>query len=110
MDDSKPIYTLSVKEFSELMQDNLKFLKISNPNHPIEYETDNVDIDWVSQNFNMPKSTIRSKVSKGEMPCKKRGKPLFFSKSEIRKWVENGKPKVTQEVDFAPEKKRKKSF
>lgn len=110
MDDSKPIYTLSVKEFSELMQDNLKILKIYNPNQTIEYETDNVDIDWVSKNFHIPKSTIRFKVSKGEMPCKKRGKPLFFSKSEIIKWVENGKPKVIQEVDFAPENKRKKSY
>lgn len=106
-DTTRPLYALSVGEFSDLIKDNFKSLELSNLKQPIEYETDTVDIDWVSENFNMPKSTIRSKVSKNEMPCKKRGKPLLFSKYDIFKWVEDGKPKVIHEVDFAPIKKRK---
>jgi hypothetical protein len=43
-----------------------------------------------------------------EMPCKKRGKPLIFSKNEIIEWNNSGRAKVIQEIDFAPVKSTKK--
>jgi hypothetical protein len=42
-----------------------------------------------------------------EMPCKKRGKPMVFSKKETLEWDEKGRPKVIQEIDFAPVKRTK---
>lgn len=108
MDLSSPLFSLTVSEFSVLMQEQFKLFQIHNVKKDIVFETDNVDINWVSENLNMPISTIRTKVSRMEMPCKKRGKPMEFSKKEMLEWYENGKPKVIQEIDFAPIRKNKK--
>lgn len=108
MDLSTPLYALTVGEFSALMQEQLKLSQTPIIKQDIVFETDNVDINWVSENLKIPIATIRTKVSRMEMPCKKRGKPMVFSKKEILEWNENGRPKLIQEVDFAPIKKNKK--
>ena len=108
MNVSTPIFTLTVSEFSELIQEQLKSLQLPVKNQNSILETDNVDINWVSENLKIPIATIRTKVSRMEMPCKKRGKPMVFSKKEILEWYENGRPKVVQEIDFAPLKRNKK--
>lgn len=107
MDSSTPLFALTVGQFSTLIQE-LKLSHIPISNQEIVFETDNADINWVSETLKMPKSTIRTKVSKMEMPCKQRGKPMVFSKKETIEWVEKGKPKVIQEIDFAPIRKSKK--
>lgn len=48
-------------------------------------------IKWVSDYTGLAETTIRSKVSKEEIPYKKRGKPLLFSKEKIVEWNENGR-------------------
>lgn len=108
MDLSSPLFSLTVSEFSALMQEQFKLFQIPNVKKEVVFETDNVDINWVSENLKMAKSTIYTKVSKYQMPCKKRGKPMGFSKKETIEWVEKGKPKVIQEIDFAPIRKSKK--
>ena len=108
MELSTPLYALTVGEFSALIEEKLKLLQIPISKNNTVFETDNVDINWVSENLKMPISTIRTKVSRMEMPCKKRGKPMGFSKKETIEWVEKGKPKVIQEIDFAPIRKSKK--
>jgi hypothetical protein len=105
---STPIFALTVSEFSELIQEQLKSLHPPLKNQSTNLETDNVDINWVSENLKIPKSTIHTKVCRMELPCKKRGKPLVFSKNEIIEWNEKGRPKVFQEIDFAPAKNTKK--
>ena len=106
---STPIFTLTVGEFSELIQEQLKSLHTPIKKQNTILETDNVDINWVSENLKIPISTIHTKVSRMEMPCKKRGKPLIFSKNEIIEWNNSGRAKVIQEIDFAPVKSTKKS-
>lgn len=107
MNVSTPIFTLTVSEFSELIQEQLKSLQLPVKNQNSILETDNVDINWVSENLKIPKSTIHTKVCKMEMPCKKRGKPLIFSKNEIIEWNNRGRAKEIQEIDFAPVKRTK---
>jgi uncharacterized protein YdaL len=107
MDSTTPLFALTVGQFSTLIQE-LKLQYIPVGNQEIELETDNADIKWVSETLKMPLSTIRTKVSRKEMPCKKRGKPMFFSKQETLEWNENGRPKIVQEIDFAPRRKNKK--
>lgn len=107
MDSSTPLFALTVGQFSALIQE-LNLSQIPIIKQDIVFETDSVDINWVSENLKIPKATIRTKVSRDEMPFKKRGKPLIFSKKEILEWYENGKPKVVQEIDFAPLKRTKK--
>ncbi len=105
---STPLYALTVSEFSELIQEQLKSLQPPIKNLITNLETDNVDINWVSENLKIPKSTIHTKVCRMEMPCKKRGKPLIFSKNEIIEWNNSGRAKVIQEIDFAPVRSPKK--
>lgn len=105
---STPLYALTVSEFSELIQEQLKSLQPPVNNQNTIFETDNVDINWVSENLKIPKTTIYTKVSKMEMPCKKRRRPLIFSKNEIIDWNNCGRPKVLQEIDFAPVRRTKK--
>jgi hypothetical protein len=107
MDSSSPLFSLTVSEFSALIQE-LILLQTPISKTNTVFETDNVDINWVSQNLKIPISTIRTKVSRKEMPCKQRGKPMIFSKNEIIDWNEKGRPKVIQEVEFAPIKKTSK--
>lgn len=104
---STPLYALTTSEFIELIQEQLKSLQPPIKNHSAILETDNVDINWVSENLKIPISTIHTKVSRMEMPCKKRGKPLIFSKKETIEWNDSGRPKVIQEIDFAPVKRKK---
>jgi hypothetical protein len=106
---STPLYALTVSEFSELIQEQLKSLQPPIKNLITNLETDNVDINWVSENLKIPTATIYTKVSKMEMPCKKRGKPLIFSKNEIIDWNNSGRPTVVQEIDFAPVRRNKTS-
>ena len=108
MELSTPLYALTVGEFSALIEEKLKLLQIPISKNNTVFETDNVDINWVSENLNMPISTIRTKVSRMEMPCKKRRRPLIFSKNEIIDWNNCGRPKVLQEIDFAPVRRTKK--
>lgn len=108
MDDKSPLYSLSIEQFKALLDEKLQNFQQHPFKSDVVFETDNVSIDWVSENLCIPKSTIRTKVSRGEMPCKKRGKPMLFSKQETLEWIENGRPKIVQEIDFAPRKKNKK--
>ena len=109
-----PISSLSQTEFRDLMLDILSknwslkstqnFLQSLEPPN----ETDVKCISWVSENCNLKLSTIRSMVSRGTIPSISRGKPLQFSKNKIIEWMENGRPKVNQVIDFAPIRKTKK--
>lgn len=50
-----------------------------------------IGIKDVSELTGLKEKTIRWKVSKNQVPCYQRGKPLLFSKSEILKWINNGR-------------------
>ena len=45
------------------------------------------------------KPTFYSKISKGEIPHYKRGKKVYFLKSEIDNWLKGGKCKSNAEIE-----------
>lgn len=45
------------------------------------------------------KPTWYSKISKGEVPYHKRGKKVYFLKSEIDNWLKSGKQKSKEEIE-----------
>ena len=49
------------------------------------------------------KPTWYSKISKGEVPYHKRGKKVYFLKSEIDDWLKAGKCKSNAEIDAEAE-------
>jgi len=108
MNNEKPLFSLTVNEFNQLMD-----LKISESqtvkaqsNVLVHPKTDSKDINWVSKITNLSTSTIRSKVCRGEIPFKKRGKPLIFSEKDIISWLENNRPKNKSSIDFTPKHKK----
>ena len=51
--------------------------------------------------------TIYSKVSKGELPFMKRGKRLYFSKTELMEYIKAGRKQTKAELDRNISKKER---
>lgn len=61
--------------------------------------------------LNLVKSTVYSKVCKGELPHMKKGKRLYFSEEELMTYIKSGKVKTTTDFendadDFLSNRKR----
>lgn len=49
--------------------------------------------------LNIAKPTGYTKTSKGEIPHFKRGGKLYFKKSELITWIEEGRKKTSKDID-----------
>ena len=52
------------------------------------------DITFASKVTGLAIPTIYSKSSKGEIPCIKQGKKLYFSKNDLLSWIKKGNKKM----------------
>jgi hypothetical protein len=108
MNSEKPLFSMTVNEFMRLMDSKKPSSQSAKTqNVRVNLETDSKDIIWVAKVTNLAHSTIRSKVCRGEIPFKKRGKPLIFSEEAIISWLENSRPKNEASFDFTPNHKKK---
>ncbi|MGY4539895.1 excisionase family DNA binding protein [Mucilaginibacter sp. UYNi724] len=48
--------------------------------------------------LNLSVPTIYSKVCRKEIPVNKRGKRLYFYRSELTEWIKSGRKKTTDEI------------
>lgn len=48
--------------------------------------------------------TVYSKVSKGELPVMKRGKRLYFSRTELLEYLKHGRKKSSAEIEQEAER------
>ena len=108
----KFLFQLSVKEFTEIMNSILEeampeMIKEQMPKEQ-KKETPINDTLTLQEAANLtgfkPKS-IYSKVCRLEMPALTRGRPLVFSRQELTKWMQKGRPSVV-EMMAAEYKKR----
>ena len=53
--------------------------------------------------LNLTVPTIYSKVSKGELPVMKRGKRLYFSRTELMEYIKEGRKKSNLEIELEAE-------
>lgn len=58
-----------------------------------------MSVTETSQFLNLSIATIYSKVSKRELPVLKRGKRLYFSKTELLEYLEKGRKKLKTEIE-----------
>ena len=65
----------------------------------LDNSIDTVDIHVAALILCRSESTIRSKVSKGELPSITRGKPLLFSKEQLMKYLKSRYRKTIAEID-----------
>lgn len=84
----KTLYVAEKDEFKALIKECLEevfepFLKDLKP------ERDLVDLNEITKYLNLSKSHIYKLSSKNEIPYRKFGKRLFFSKKELDEWILN---------------------
>ncbi len=55
-------------------------------------------ISGAAKFLNLSVPTIYSKVCRKEIPVNKRGKRLYFYRSELSEWIKSGRKKTTDEI------------
>jgi len=92
---------LSISEIRQLFRKELEnyFEASPPPNPPTDQADQLLTIDEVSDLLRLTKSTLYSKVSKGELPgvCKQ-GKRLYFSKQRLVEWIKSSQRKSNVEI------------
>jgi excisionase family DNA binding protein len=86
--------TMLTKEVSEL-----KRLFIERQETPTEQPEQLLSIQQAAEFLSLSVPTLYSKVSKGELPVMKRGKRLYFSRTELMEYVKAGRKKSNAEIE-----------
>ena len=59
-----------------------------------------LDIDQASEYLKLAKQTVYGFTSKNEIPYIKRGKKLYFRKTELETWLNEGRRKTNKEIEI----------
>jgi excisionase family DNA binding protein len=113
----KYLFHLTIREYKSLLKNTLEELlpkmiqeqlelKEEVPKFEKRSEQDAISLIEAAELTGLKKESIYSKVSRLEMPCLMRGRPLRFSRKELMEWMRNGKPTVT-EMNYIEYKKRR---
>lgn len=97
-EDKRPLFTLTVEEFMELNK-TIKVDRDYIERPPVKTEVSKPDIiysDEAAEITNYTKSTLYSKVNRGEIPYLSGGKPLTFSRAQLQDWMHKGRPTVAE--------------
>ena len=116
----KTLYVAEKEEFKALIKECLEevfepFLKDLKP------QRDLVDLNEISEYLKLSKSQLYKLISRREIPYRKFGKRLFFSKNELDEWILNSsthhrtmEDRVNEHMLFLDKKRRdnkhKKNF
>ena len=77
--------------------------------HVAPADDDITDFEGMTAFLKIAPSTGYAKTSSGEIPHFKKGRKLFFRKSELLKWIESGKRKTTKDIDELAEQYLKRA-
>ncbi len=86
--------TMLTKEVSEL-----KRLFIERQETPTEQPEQLLSIQQAAEFLSLSVPTLYSKVSKREIPVMKRGKRLYFSRTELLEYIKEGRKKSNAEIE-----------
>lgn len=80
-------------ELSNLIEDSLKKVLLQSDFQNVENSTlpELLNVTQAAEYLNLAKQTLYGFTSKGVIPYLKRGKKLYFKKSELNKWISEGK-------------------
>ena len=108
------IVQLDSEQLSNLIQSSIRKVFKETPIQTVDtcdQPEQLLSIDEVAELLHLAKSTIYSKVSKNELPYMKRGKRLYFSKTDLMEYLKKGRKKskdeIEQEADNYLRKKKK---
>ena len=92
------ITVISVEELKQLLLEILRQERaISSP--PIQSPPEFMTIDDAADYLKMSKSALYQFTSKRTIPQIKRGRRLYFKKSDLEGWLDEGKRKTRQELE-----------
>ncbi len=109
------LISMSVEEFQNIIIEAVnKCLAVTKQSQVIieSDEPEIMNIEQVSMFLHVSKATIYKWVMDREIPVSKKGKRLYFIRSELMEWVKTGKRKTNIEIDqeatnYIMRKKRK---
>lgn len=89
---------LRLHELETLIQNSVR--KVLNEQTPKGNESANdiLSVEQAGAFLNLAKQTIYGFTLKNEIPFFKRGKKLYFRKSELEQWLTQGKQKTLKEI------------
>ena len=93
------IYVASKNDLEELIDKAVGKALISVGSNNVKKTFEIMNVEQVSDFLNLAIATIYDKTSKNLIPYKKRGKKLYFIRTEIEKWVLEGSMKTSDEID-----------
>lgn len=88
---------LAINKLHERL-DGIEKLLQSSQMADLELFSELLTIQQASKFLNLSVPTLYSKVSRKEIPVNKKGKRLYFSKSELVKWVRSGRQQTEEEI------------
>ena len=91
----EPIFKRWVKEAQTEIQ--------SERVEPTEHPEQLLSIQQAAEFLSLSVPTLYSKVSKGELPVMKRGKRLYFSRTELMEYIKEGRKKSNAEIEAEAE-------
>jgi excisionase family DNA binding protein len=87
------------KAVGELLEKVPKIEDILSHETSSPHDTENpISIQQAATLINLSISTIYGKVCRREIPVSKRGKRLYFNKTELLEWIKAGKRKTLAEI------------
>lgn len=72
---------------------------VRNEQTPISHAEQLLTVQEAAEFLSLTVPTMYSKVSKGELPVMKRGKRLYFSRTELLEYLKDGRKKSNAEID-----------
>lgn len=92
----EPIFKGWVKD---VLAENYQPQTVEPTDHPDQLLT----IQQAAELLSLTVPTLYSKVSKGELPVMKRGKRLYFSRTELLEYLKAGRKKTNAEIEAEAE-------
>lgn len=88
------VIVISPTELKELIETAVRKAVAENSVANIPVAGDLMNADEASSYLNIAKQTLYSKTSNRQIPFIKRGKKLMFRRSDLEKWLSDGKKSV----------------
>lgn len=86
-------------EFEALIEDVLRrVLKSQRPDHSLQEPDDLLTVKACAELLSLSIPTIYGKLHRRELPAMKRGKRVYFRRSEILEYLEQGRKKTISEI------------
>jgi len=92
---------ISIEEFRQIIREEIESaLQDFKQNGSFEQVEEILDVDATAKFLGISKGCLYKKTYKMEIPRFKRGKRLYFKRSELIEWISEGKLKTMKDIEM----------